>query len=223
MILLASNSQQLLDQWREGVSSLSPVLCIRELNVLHNEMRKRNPPVLLLDHDMLGDNSLTEMESLLQGNPKTKVIVSSLGISDEMEWQLFRLGIRGCCREPLPPAAIGRMVQAVWQGELWMRRKLVGYMFEELASTTQEKRHIEHAVNNLLENLTRREYEIALLVGRGESNKGIARQLDIAERTVKAHLTEIFRKLAITDRIKLALLIKDTANLDHSDTHSHSS
>lgn len=66
------------------------------------------------------------------------------------------------------------------------------------------KKHIEHAVSNLLENLTRREYEIALLAGRGESNKGIARQLDIAERTVKAHLTEIFRKLAISDRIKLS-------------------
>ena len=76
----------------------------------------------------------------------------------------------------------------------------------------QEKKHIEQAVNSLLENLTKREYEIALLVGRGESNKQIARQLDITERTVKAHLTEIFRKLAISDRIKLALLVKESAN-----------
>ena len=68
---------------------------------------------------------------------------------------------------------------------------------------------IEQAVNDLLENLTRREYEIAMLVGKGESNKKIAQHLAITERTVKAHLTEIFRKLQISDRIKLALIMKD--------------
>jgi DNA-binding NarL/FixJ family response regulator len=46
-------------------------------------------------------------------------------------------------------------------------------------------------------------------VGNGESNKEIARRLDITERTVKAHLTEIFRKLRIADRLKLALLITE--------------
>ena len=84
-------------------------------------------------------------------------------------------------------------------------------------------KQIERAVNNLLENLTKREYEIAILVGRGESNKQIARRLDITERTVKSHLTEIFRKLAITDRIKLALLVKDTAvSSNQTDLHNSS-
>jgi two-component system NarL family response regulator len=45
------------------------------------------------------------------------------------------------------------------------------------------------------------------LIGNGESNKQIARQLAITERTVKAHLTEIFRKLGIADRLRLALLV----------------
>jgi DNA-binding NarL/FixJ family response regulator len=55
--------------------------------------------------------------------------------------------------------------------------------------------------------LTEREREIAALVGSGGTNKQIARQLDISERTVKAHLTEVFRKLGIADRLKLALLL----------------
>lgn len=134
------------------------------------------PPVLLRDHDLLGDDSLAETEFL-------------------------------------PPKEIECMVQVVWQEELWVRRKLVGYMFNELTSTIQQKKHIEHAVNSLLENMTKREYEITLLVGCGESNKEIARQLDIAERTVKAHLTEIFRKLAISDRIKLSLSLSLSLSL----------
>ena len=55
--------------------------------------------------------------------------------------------------------------------------------------------------------LTVREREIASLVGNGGTNKQIANQLDISERTFKAHLTEIFRKLGISDRLKLALLL----------------
>ena len=73
---------------------------------------------------------------------------------------------------------------------------------------TQEKNKIKQAMSDLLANLTRREYEIATLVGNGESNKQIARRLDITERTVKAHLTEVFRKLDVADRLKLALIVK---------------
>jgi DNA-binding NarL/FixJ family response regulator len=57
---------------------------------------------------------------------------------------------------------------------------------------------------------------MSVLIGGGESNKQIARRLDITERTVKAHLTEIFRKLGITDRLRLALLVTNGSNLRQS-------
>jgi two-component system NarL family response regulator len=57
--------------------------------------------------------------------------------------------------------------------------------------------------------LTPREREIATLVGCGNSNKQIAHSLAITERTVKAHLSEIFRKLSISDRLTLALRVID--------------
>lgn len=211
MILLASSYEEILDDWRRSLADVSSILCINDHELLSHELARRKPPILLIDHDFLGDDGSKRIESLLTLSPKTQIIISSSGISDEMEWKLFKSGIRGCCRDSIEPGEIKRVVKAVWQGELWIRRKLVHHMLDELVVTTKEKKHIERAVNNLLENLTKREYEIAILVGRGESNKQIARKLDITERTVKAHLTEIFRKLAITDRIKLALLVKDTA------------
>ncbi|TAN79521.1 MAG: response regulator transcription factor, partial [Gallionella sp.] len=68
-------------------------------------------------------------------------------------------------------------------------------------------------------NLTRREHEIATLVGNGESNKQIALRLAITERTVKAHLTEIFRKLDVADRLRLALLVTGSMGApDHTRT-----
>lgn len=223
MILLASSYEEMLDSWRRNLSDVSAILCINDLELLNHEFARRKPSILLVDHDFLGNDSPKKVESLLALSSKTQIIISSPGISDEMEWKLFKAGIRGCCRDLIDAEEIKRVVKAVWQGELWIRRKLVHHMLDELVVTTKEKKHIERAVNNLLENLTKREYEIAILVGRGESNKQIARRLDITERTVKAHLTEIFRKLAITDRIKLALLVKDTAvSSNQTDLHNTS-
>lgn len=212
MILLASSCDKKLFQWKQGLSGISTPICASDLDALRNELVRRKPPILLLDHDLISTDSQQAVESLLVLSPKTRIIISTAGISDEIEWKLFRSGVKGFCLDTIDLEQIKRAVTAISHGELWIRRKLVQYMQNELAVTMQEKKHIEQAVNSLLENLTKREYEIALLVGRGESNKQIARQLDITERTVKAHLTEIFRKLAISDRIKLALLVKESAN-----------
>lgn len=223
MILLASSCEKKLAHWSQGLSGTSTLLCLADLDSLRNELIRRKPPILLLDHDLLGIDSRQIIEGLLKQSPKTRIIVSTPGISDETEWKLFKAGVKGFCQDSIEAEQLKRAILAVWQGELWIRRKLVQYMENELAITMQEKKHIERAVNSLLENLTKREYEIAILVGRGESNKQIARQLDITERTVKAHLTEIFRKLAISDRIKLALLVKDTATTSNHIDMDHDS
>lgn len=215
LILLASSCEEKLTHWKQGLSDISIVICLTSLDGLREELIRRTPPILLLDHDLLGIDNPQTIEDLLMLSPKTRIILSTSGISDEHEWLLFKAGVKGFCLNTIELEQIKRAVKAVWQGELWIRRKLVQHMQHELSKTMQEKKHIERAVNSLLENLTRREYEIAILVGRGESNKQIARRLDITERTVKAHLTEIFRKLAISDRIKLALLVKDTAATSH--------
>jgi DNA-binding NarL/FixJ family response regulator len=58
-----------------------------------------------------------------------------------------------------------------------------------------------------LETLTRREYQVGSLISCGASNREIAQKLQVAERTVKAHVTAIFRKLGVSDRVRLALLM----------------
>ncbi|MES9812798.1 MAG: helix-turn-helix transcriptional regulator [Candidatus Thiodiazotropha sp.] len=65
----------------------------------------------------------------------------------------------------------------------------------------------EPDIESTLSKLTDREREIAQLVGSGDSNKVIAKKLDITERTVKAHLSSIFRKTSTKDRLQLGLLI----------------
>ena len=99
------------------------------------------------------------------------------------------------------------------RGEVWIRRSLTAQLLEQLGERMRTATLSRKSEADLLAELTKREREIASLVARGENNKIIARNLDITERTVKAHLTEIFRKLGVTDRLKLAVLISSEAEI----------
>jgi DNA-binding NarL/FixJ family response regulator len=95
-------------------------------------------------------------------------------------------------------------VNAVLQGELWIRRALVPKLLEGLQG---DRNSAATGCTGRFSVLTPREIEIAGLIGQGVSNKRIARHLAIAEQTVKGHLTAIFRKIGVVDRTKLALLL----------------
>ncbi|MBK5914923.1 helix-turn-helix domain-containing protein [Rhodocyclus purpureus] len=88
--------------------------------------------------------------------------------------------------------------QGLWVGESLLNRLLGGISLR--ASVPQEQ-------HPALTRLSEREREVALCVARGEQNKVIARRLDLAERTIKAHLTSVFEKLGVRDRLQLALLL----------------
>ncbi|MEP6605472.1 MAG: response regulator transcription factor [Nitrosospira sp.] len=208
MILLASSSQDSLFRWEQGVRGLAPIFCSTSLDSVRDELVRIKPQILLLEHDLPKLDAPNGISGLMKLNPETKVIILTQLLSDEIEWGLFKTGIRGCCRGDIEPDQLKYVVEAVQKGELWIRRALSWYLLNELVTITQEKNKIKQAVSDLLANLTRREYEIATLVGNGESNKQIARLLAITERTVKAHLTEVFRKLDVADRLKLALIVK---------------
>ncbi|SEF79470.1 two component transcriptional regulator, LuxR family [Nitrosospira multiformis ATCC 25196] len=221
MILLASASQDDLYHWEHGVRTLSPIFCSTNLESLKIELARLKPSVLLLDYDLPQLNGPSGISALIKLHPEAKVIVLSHPLPDEAEWALFRTGVKGVCRRDIDGEQLHSVVTAVQRGELWIRRTLSWHLLNELVTITQEKTKIKQAVGELLANLTQREYEIATLVGNGESNKQIVRRLDITERTVKAHLTEVFRKLDIADRLKLALIVKGSIYPGDSSKMSH--
>lgn len=209
LTLLASSNTALLTCWEESIFSLSTTHTISSPKYLKGKLVKIKPDFLLLDYEFLGKDLQKEILNITSLIPKIRIIIFSPDIDDNEEWALFKNGARGCCHYDMKSEQLVNAIKAIQRGELWIRRSLTSYMLQELVEVTLEKDRIETAIHDLLSNLTKREYEIAIWVGRGESNKRIANRLDITERTVKAHLTEIFRKLQITDRIKLALMMKD--------------
>jgi DNA-binding NarL/FixJ family response regulator len=207
LILLASSSQDTLSVWKQGVRGFPQISCVESLDLLMDDLVRIKPQVLLLDHDLPGLDSPARIADLKKLSPETKIIILSRALSDETEWELFKAGVRGCCKKDIEPKQLNYVIVAIQQGELWIRRTLTCRLLDELGIIALEKNQIKQAASDLLANLTRREHEIATLVGIGESNKQIAQRLAITERTVKAHLTEIFRKLDVGDRLKLALIV----------------
>jgi RNA polymerase sigma factor (sigma-70 family) len=212
LILLASSSQDDLSRWERSIHHLDPVFVSTNLAVLNDQLVRGKPQILLLDRDFPGVDGSDGIAVLMKLSLETKFIILSRTVTEEIEWELFRIGVRGCCKSDIEADQLSSVVEAVRRGELWIRRSLSWRLLNELVAMTREQNQIKHTVSQLLSNLTRREYEIAKLVGNGESNKQIAQRLAITERTVKAHLTEVFRKLDVADRLKLALIVKGSVS-----------
>ena len=155
---------------------------------------------------MLGLNGSFGIPALRRICAETKVIILAGEITEQVEWELVKAGIRGCCHKGADPLLIRQVVEAVKEGELWIRRTLTSRLIDELGKTSL-KINTYSGKLDFLNKLTQREYDIAERVGNGECNKSIAQACGITERTVKAHLTEIFQKLGVTDRLNLALVL----------------
>jgi two-component system nitrate/nitrite response regulator NarL len=206
MLLIASSSPDTLARWLGGVRWLARVLQVTDLPAVKDSLTRFSPRVLLLDMNLPGLHGATGVAALRELCSRTPIIVLSDTASEEAELALFLAGARGCCLRDIDPQLLKRVVTAVLQGELWIRRSLTPRLLDEVGARLRRESYAERT-DRPLGDLTQREREIAMLIGDGDSNKQIARRLDISERTVKAHLTGIFRKLGIGDRLKLALLV----------------
>lgn len=125
--------------------------------------------------------------------------------SDEAGLAALSQGAVGYCHAHATPELLQTVASVVrshglWVGESLLNR-LLGGISNRLPMAGQRSEHPR------LGSLSVRERDVALCVARGESNKEIARQLDLAERTIKAHLTSVFEKLGVRDRLQLALLL----------------
>lgn len=206
-LILVSSEQNRLAHWKQGLGGfVSTAIIFDRFEDLWDDVVRISPEVLLLDFDLLEQKGFVNTSTLTKLCTETKVIVMGGAISENLEWLLLKAGVRGYCQNNIKTQYIEQVVVAVQQGELWIRRTLTSRLVDELGKTTS-KNKAYRASCGLLNQLTQREFDVALRVSNGDSNKQIAEACSITERTVKAHLTEIFQKLGVTDRLNLALLM----------------
>ncbi len=146
------------------------------------------------------------LEQLRQMRPTCRPIVISCVPDAARAMLFFQHGAMGYCHAMATPEMFHQVALVVRNGGLWLGQDMMSRLagvFGNMENTAQP---------SLLEKLSNREQQVAMLVATGASNKEIAHTLEITERTVKAHMGSILEKLALRDRLQLALLITPQKN-----------
>jgi DNA-binding NarL/FixJ family response regulator len=136
--------------------------------------------------------------------PGCPVVVLSNEVDQEEGLVCLEAGASGYTNALSNPEVLRQIAMVVENGGLWVGPELVN----RLRTSLSRMQPIQvRQVESKLSALSPREREVALAVAAGASNKEVARDMGITERTVKAHLTAIFERLSVRDRMQLALMI----------------
>lgn len=146
-------------------------------------------------------NLALKLQSIRDAAPQAHIVVLSNIPEDSQGLSALAAGAVGYCSALALPPVLKQVANAVEHGGLWIGPQLMRRLMHGLAARAS------NPTPSLLGQLSQREHQVALAVAQGASNKEIARAMSITERTVKAHLSSIFGKLGVRDRMQLSLLV----------------
>lgn len=162
------------------------------------KVRELNPDVLLLDINMPVMNGIKALKKIKEEGLKSRVIV--LTIHDDREYLLetMQIGATGYILKDSDSASLYKAIRDAFNGQSYIQPKLAAELVKEFnkPKVTREKGEND---------LTQREYEVLTLIAEGLNNKDIADTLFISEKTVKNHVSNIFRKINVNDRTQAAI------------------
>lgn len=159
-------------------------------------IKNTNPDVVLLDINMPIMNGLQMLQKLKEENIEVKVLI--LTIHNEIEYlaKAVEIGINGYVLKDSDSDVLKKAIFTIYEGETYIQPNLAPLLSEKLSS--QED-------NQNINDLTKREVEVLKLLAEGLFNKEIAYKLSISEKTVKNHVSNIFRKIEVFDRTQAAV------------------
>jgi two-component system, NarL family, nitrate/nitrite response regulator NarL len=171
----------------------------REAVRLASQLR---PDVVLLDLRMPGGPGLPALREISRLVPPVRALVLTADAGDSEVVEALQLGARGVVLKHSPPDMVFKSIRSVAAGEYWVGRERVADLIEMM-----RKRHLADEVpqRGPAFGLTPRELQMVSAVVAGCSNGDIAEKFSISPKTVKHHLTNIFDKLGVSNRLELAL------------------
>ncbi|MFZ0088416.1 MAG: response regulator transcription factor [Solirubrobacteraceae bacterium] len=157
------------------------------------------PDVILMDLVMPRLDGVGAMRALRRRSSPSRVIVLTSFLDDERLMPALEAGAAGYLLKDVEPAELARAVRGACAGEALIDPTVAARLLRRLSSP-------DGATADGVEQLTRREREVLDLIALGHSNKRIALELGIAEKTVKTHVGHLLAKLGVADRTQAALL-----------------
>lgn len=160
------------------------------------------PDVMLLDVSMPG-GGLTAARQIAAAYPVVKVVMLTVSEEEEDVTAALRAGARAYVLKGVAARELVGILRSVAAGDVYVTPSLAASLLAELGTPAGGR-----PAADPLDELTEREREILECVASGESNKEIAARLGLSEKTVKHHMTNIFQKLQVRNRVEAALLAR---------------
>ena len=196
VILSAAEDIEVVGETDDGVGAVAAV-------------RQHRPDVVLMDIRMPQMDGVTATAALRRLDPSPQVIVLTTYQADEHVVAALRAGASGFLVKDTPPADIINAVRLVTAGDAIVSPSVTRTLLSHFGNTEESERH--RLAAQQLAALTDREREVATAVGAGASNAEIAASLFMSEATVKAHVSRLLSKLAVNNRVQIAILVHDAA------------
>lgn len=191
---------------REGIKKLLELEESLEIAFLAGDgqeaielLEKHMPDVILLDINMPNLNGIDTLRILKDQFSEIKVIMLTIHEDAQYLIETINIGAEGYVLKDADVSSLVKAIHKVTLGELYIHPTLSGILVKEYK---KKDKSIDEMIGT---NLTKREYEVIKLISQGYNNKEIATELFISEKTVKNHVSNIFKKIKVTDRTQAAL------------------
>ena len=161
-----------------------------------------SPDLILLDLDLGGENALTFLTQLRDITPTTRILVLT-GLRDtDAHRQAVQFGAMGVVLKEHAPDVLIKAIEKVYAGEIWLDRPTMGRILREMSA--RDEKEVDPELSKI-DSLTQRERDVLALIAEGLKNRQIGERLFISETTVTHHLSSIYSKLGVSDRLELVI------------------
>jgi two-component system nitrate/nitrite response regulator NarL len=205
-IMLVDDHQMFLSSLKMLIDSTPDLTVVGTATTAEQALRvavETQPDVILLDLNLRGHSSLEFLPDLLEAATKSRVLILTVGTFDDSRREAIRLGAVGVVMKEAAFEVLHKAICKVHEGEIWLDRSVLGSLLMEMSRRDGFKDVDKEKTK--ISSLTKRERDVIQLIGEGLKNKDIAARLFISETTVHHHLTAIFGKLDVVDRVGLII------------------
>ncbi|HYU99667.1 MAG TPA: response regulator transcription factor [Pyrinomonadaceae bacterium] len=163
---------------------------------------REQPDVILIELEVDGEDALRFVPDIREAASKARVLILTGLKKQEGHQRAVQVGAVGVVFKNQEPEVLIKAVRKVHAGEVWLDRTTMGSLFNEMTRKKLDGRDLDETRR---ESLTDRELQVISLIAEGLKNKQIAQRLFISETTVTHHLSSIFSKLDVSDRLELVI------------------
>ncbi|WP_373004909.1 response regulator transcription factor [Sulfurimonas sp.] len=199
-ILFFSSNMDIINEWKQRHAVTDSIVCA-DVDSLSDKLNDYNNLIIIADYDSIASELNTMISSGLIPNNLIVLEKSPAIVTGKM---LILRGIKAYGNSRMLTHHYNQMIKTVSEGNIWTYPELTA----ELAKTSNKQSLNKDALELIENRLSQKELEVIYLILDGLTNDVIASELNITTRTVKAHISSIFSKLHINDRVSLILLLK---------------